>query len=60
VFLNEVGRLKSDEANPAGSQARKAPIEIEAWFHIISSRAESSQVSDDMINAQVSYLLLLT
>jgi hypothetical protein len=57
VFLNEVGRLKSDEANSASSQARKAPIEIETWFHIISSQAESTQVSDDMINAQVSFLL---
>jgi hypothetical protein len=48
--------LKSSEANPATSQARKAPIEIETWFHIVSSRAESSQVSDYMTNAQVSVL----
>jgi hypothetical protein len=57
VFLNEVGRLKLDEADSAGSQARKAPIEIEIWFHIISSQAESTQVSDDMIDDQVSFLL---
>lgn len=57
VFLYEVGRLKSNEANSASSQARKVPIEIETWFHIISSQAESTQVSDDMINAQVSFLL---
>jgi hypothetical protein len=56
VFLNEVGRLKSDEAKSASYQARKAPIEIETWFHIISSQAESTQVSDDMISAQVSSL----
>ena len=53
-FLHEIGRLKSSEADIATSQARKAPIEIETWFHIVSSKSESSQVSDDMINAQVS------
>ncbi|KAJ5836153.1 hypothetical protein N7447_002179 [Penicillium robsamsonii] len=53
-FLHEVGRLKSDEANPAGSQARQAPIEIETWFHIISSKSESTEVTEDMINSQVS------
>ncbi|KAJ6001777.1 hypothetical protein N7499_002359 [Penicillium canescens] len=56
VFLNEVGRLKSDEAKSASYQARMAPIEIETWFHIISSQAESTQVSDDMISAQLSIL----
>jgi hypothetical protein len=53
-FLHEVGRLKSDEAKYASSQARQAPIEIETWFHIISSKSESTQVTDDMINSQVS------
>ncbi|KAJ5199595.1 hypothetical protein N7491_009608 [Penicillium cf. griseofulvum] len=53
-FLHEVGRLKLDEAKYAGSQARQAPIEIETWFHIISSKSESTQVTDDMINSQVS------
>jgi hypothetical protein len=53
-FLREIGRLKSSEAHPPTSQARKAPIEIETWFHIVSSKSESTQVSDYMINAQVS------
>lgn len=53
-FLHALGRLQSDEADPAISQARKAPIEIETWFHIVSSKSESSQVTDDMINSQVS------
>ena len=53
-FLHELGHLKSYEADPALSQARKAPIEIETWFHIISSKSESTQVTDDMINSQVS------
>lgn len=53
-FLHEVARLQSDEANPASPQAREVPIEIETWFHIISSKSESTQVTDDMINSQVS------
>lgn len=53
-FLHEVRRLQSDEADLAISQARKAPIEIETWFHIISSKSESTQVTDNMINSQVS------
>ncbi|KAJ9484497.1 hypothetical protein VN97_g8873 [Penicillium thymicola] len=55
-FLHALGRLKSDEADPALSQGRKAPIEIETWFHIVSSKSESSQVTDDMINSQLSIL----
>jgi hypothetical protein len=54
-FVLEVGRLKSDEAELGSSQARKAPIEIDTWFHIISSKSETAQVSDDMINSQVSF-----
>lgn len=53
-FLHALGHLKSDEADPGISQGRKAPIEIETWFHIVSSKSESSQVTDDMINSQVS------
>ena len=53
-FLSEVGRLKSTEAASANTQARRAPIEIETWFHIVSSKPESSQVTDDMTDAQVS------
>ncbi|CAI7609514.1 unnamed protein product [Penicillium discolor] len=55
-FLQALGRLKSDEADPAFSQARKAPIEVETWFHIVSRKSESSQVTDDMINSQLSIL----
>lgn len=53
-FLHEIGRLKSNKAGFANSQARKTPIEIETWFHVVSSKSESEQVSDDMIDAQVS------
>lgn len=59
-FLHEVGRLKSNEAESASSPARKAPIEIETWFHIVSSKTESSQVSDDMTSAQVSTCFVRT
>ncbi|KAJ5888870.1 hypothetical protein N7495_008911 [Penicillium taxi] len=57
-FLNSLLQVKSDEARliPAGSEARQSPIEIETWFHIISSRSEVSQVSDDMINSQLAIL----
>lgn len=55
-FLDAVQNVQTDESHPdtAGSEARNGPIEIETWFHIVSSKAESGQVSDDMINNQVS------
>ncbi|CAG7993963.1 unnamed protein product [Penicillium salamii] len=55
-FLSEIGRQKSAAAASANTQARKAPIEIETWFHIVSSESESSQVTDDMADAQLSIL----
>ena len=56
VFLNALERVRTDESHPqkAGSESRDGPIEIETWFHIITSKAEQYQVSDDMINSQVS------
>lgn len=59
-FLSALEQVKGDEAqpHPAGSEARQGPIEIETWFHIVSSKSEIGQVSDDMINAQVSFVFL--
>ncbi|KAL5046948.1 hypothetical protein BDW71DRAFT_206775 [Aspergillus fruticulosus] len=39
-------------------ESRKAlgPIEIETWFHVVSSKASSNMVSDGMIATQFSYL----
>lgn len=56
VFLNALERVRIDESRPreAGSESREGPIEIETWFHIIASKAERDQVSDDMIDSQVS------
>ncbi|KAJ5792196.1 uncharacterized protein N7503_008174 [Penicillium pulvis] len=57
-FLSALQQVKVDEAHPspAVSQARQAPIEIETWFHIVSSHAEVGQVTDYMINSQLSIL----
>ena len=56
AFLNALERVRTDESHPqeAGSEFRDGPIEIETWFHIITSKAKQDQVSDDMINSQVS------
>lgn len=53
-FLHELQRLKSDEAysNPE-SEARLNPIEIETWFHVVSSKSEANQVTPAMAQAQV-------
>jgi hypothetical protein len=55
-FLDALQRVRTDETQlpETGSEARNGPIEIETWFHIISSKAEQDQVSDDMIDSQVS------
>ncbi|KAJ5641584.1 hypothetical protein N7490_005584 [Penicillium lividum] len=57
-FLHALQQVKVDEAHPdpTASQARQAPIEIETWFHIVSSHAEVDQVTDYMINSQLSIL----
>ncbi|KAJ5984419.1 hypothetical protein N7481_006518 [Penicillium waksmanii] len=58
AFLDAVHNVRVDESNSntTDSEARNGPIEIETWFHIISSKAEAGQVSDDMINSQLSIL----
>jgi hypothetical protein len=55
-FLDALERVRTDETQlpDTGSEARNGPIEIETWFHIITSKAEQDQVSDDMIESQVS------
>lgn len=59
-FLSAVRRVNAEEGrlgSTGSTQSREGPIEIETWFHIISSRAEARQVSDDMIQAQVNWTL---
>lgn len=55
-FLSALERVKTDETQPhdAGSESRNGPIEIETWFHIITRKADQDQVSDDMVDSQVS------
>ncbi|OJJ30742.1 hypothetical protein ASPWEDRAFT_120224 [Aspergillus wentii DTO 134E9] len=52
--------LSADEMNQyvVGHESRErvTPIEIETWFHIVSSEEESEIVTDGMINEQLSYL----
>lgn len=45
---------KENEA--AGSQGRVVlePIEIDLWFHIVSSEAAAELVTEEMVNGQVS------
>lgn len=53
-FLSALDLVQVDETRPsAGSEARQGPIEIDTWFHIVTSRAEADQVTTDMINSQV-------
>ena len=56
-FLDVVERVKTDEnlSRSEGSESRQGPIEVETWFHIITSKSEADQVSDDMINSQVGH-----
>lgn len=57
VFLDAVANVRHDESNPSkDTESRNGPIEIETWFHIVSSKAEEYQVTDDMINQQLSIL----
>ena len=55
-FLDALEHVRTDETQlpDTGSEARNGPIEIETWFHIITSKAAQDQVSDDMIDSQVS------
>ena len=55
-FLDAIQRVTSEEDSPQlpSSEARQGPIEIDTWFHVVASKSEASQVSDDMINSQVS------
>lgn len=60
-FLDAVQNVQHDESNPTqNSESRNGPIEIETWFHIVSSKDEKDQVTDDMINQQVHHLLPIT
>ncbi|KAJ6106716.1 hypothetical protein N7512_010233 [Penicillium capsulatum] len=58
TFLDAVHNVKIDENHPqpGGSEARKGPIEIETWFHIVSSKSEENQVSDNMVDDQLAIL----
>lgn len=58
VLLGEHKRLGSLETKDesVGSESREIlePIEIDTWFHIVSSEAAAQLVSDEMVTAQVS------
>ncbi|KAJ5092669.1 hypothetical protein N7456_008530 [Penicillium angulare] len=57
-FLGALQQVKDGESqsSPSTSEARKAPIEIETWFHVVSSQSEVDQVTDDMVDYQLSIL----
>ncbi|KAJ5619570.1 Extracellular metalloprotease [Penicillium lagena] len=56
-LLGELQRLKSNEAqSDPTAEGRLLPIEIDTWFHIIRSEAETDQVSQEMVAAQLSIL----
>ncbi|KAJ5710716.1 Extracellular metalloprotease [Penicillium malachiteum] len=59
-FLHALQAVKDGEIQSNSSiitsEARNAPIEIETWFHIISTQANRDQVTDYMINSQLSIL----
>ncbi|KAJ6032412.1 Extracellular metalloprotease [Penicillium herquei] len=59
-FLNALQEVKDGEIQSnrsiITSEARNAPIEIETWFHIVSTQANRDQVTDYMINCQLSIL----
>ncbi|KAJ5476948.1 Extracellular metalloprotease [Penicillium diatomitis] len=55
-FLNAVQRVHTNEVKNQGSPARDGPIEIDTWFHIVSSSAARDQVTDDMVDAQLAIL----
>lgn len=54
-----LGLLEADNERASASENRVilAPIEIDTWFHIVSSEAAAKSISDEMVLAQVSYLL---
>lgn len=59
-FLRAVQRVKTKESRPdsTASEARQGPIEVATWFHIITSKTEAGQISDEMINAQVNNVFM--
>ncbi|KAL1968767.1 hypothetical protein VTN77DRAFT_1593 [Rasamsonia byssochlamydoides] len=48
----EVQRVKGDD----GSRETLSPIQIDTWFHIVSTNDQVDLVTDDMIMSQFSYL----
>ncbi|KAI2788348.1 Extracellular metalloprotease [Penicillium oxalicum] len=55
-FLHAVQRVRNDDSTNRGSPTREGPIEIDTWFHIVSSSDLQNQVTDEMIDAQLSVL----
>ncbi|KKK24132.1 hypothetical protein P175DRAFT_0509452 [Aspergillus ochraceoroseus IBT 24754] len=53
--LNALESQHDPTLNPESREA-VTPIEIETWFHIVSTEANAGQVSDEMISAQLSYI----
>ncbi|PYH89667.1 metalloprotease MEP1 [Aspergillus ellipticus CBS 707.79] len=50
--------ISESEIDTSGEESRQAldSIEIETWFHIVSSKGSANSVSDEMITSQFSYL----
>lgn len=50
-----LGTLEDDNTTTSSeSRIVLTPIEIDTWFHIVSSQAAADLVSDEMVNSQVS------
>ncbi|KAF7595125.1 hypothetical protein BBP40_007092 [Aspergillus hancockii] len=48
--------VQNDTSINSKTRAAVIPIEIDTWFHIVSSEADAELVSDEMIISQLSYL----
>lgn len=56
--LGELKRMgaveKENEASGSQGRVLLEPIEIDLWFHIVSSEASAELVTEEMVNGQVS------
>jgi hypothetical protein len=52
--FRKLSALENDGIVEQGSRKALEPIEIEVWFHVVSSKASGDVVSDGMIATQVS------
>ncbi|KAL5336157.1 hypothetical protein BJX70DRAFT_390168 [Aspergillus crustosus] len=54
--FKRLGTLANGAPSDEESRVAPEPIEIETWFHVVSSKASGDMVSDEMITTQLSYL----